>query len=45
MLMNGNSDEFFRKIFIEILVCVMGFLFKVNEMGIFLFFVILNNMV
>lgn len=33
MLTNGNSNEFSWKILIETLACVMGFPFKVNEIG------------
>lgn len=45
MLTNGNSDESSRKILIETLACVMGFPFKVNEMGTSPFSAISNKTV
>ena len=45
MLTNGNSNESSWKILIETLACVMGFPFKVNEMGTSPFSAISNKTV
>ena len=45
MLTNGNSNEFSWKILIEILACVIGFPFNVNEMGTSPFSAISNKTV